>query len=47
MTAAEIEQELEMLAALLASELSPAAAAGIIRAIADQVEALTIKSGLS
>lgn len=40
MNPAEIEQEMEMLAALLASALSPSAAAQIIRLIADQVAAL-------
>ena len=36
----EIEQEIEMLTALLASALSPSAAAQILRNIADQIEAL-------
>lgn len=40
MDATEIQIELEMLAALLASELSPSAAAGILREIADQVEGI-------
>lgn len=36
----EIEQELEMYAALLAAALPPSAAAQILRNIADQIEAL-------
>ena len=45
--ATDLQIDLEMIAALLASELSPAAAAQILRDVADQVEALPIKSGLS
>lgn len=40
MNPAQIESEMEMLAAMLASALSPSAAAEIIRNLADMVESL-------